>query len=43
MQTRCHLSILVHEQAKKYGDKRALIYREFGSRKWTSVSWKQFS
>ncbi|MDO4158851.1 MAG: hypothetical protein Q4D41_00155, partial [Prevotellaceae bacterium] len=33
MQTRCHLSVLIHEQAKKYGDKRALIYREFGSSK----------
>jgi len=43
MQTRCHLSVLIHEQAKKYGAKRALIYRRFGSREWESVSWKQFS
>lgn len=43
MQTRCHLSVLIHEQAKKYGDKRALIYREFGSSKWTSISWNMFS
>lgn len=43
MQTRCHLSVLVHEQAKKYGAKRALIYREWGSHEWVSISWEQFS
>lgn len=43
MQTRCHLSVLIHEQAKKYGDRIALNYREFGSRKWSSVSWNEFS
>lgn len=43
MQTRCHLSVLIHEQAKKYGNKRVLIYRDFGGKKWKSVSWKEFS
>lgn len=43
MQTRCHLSVLVHEQARKYGNKRVFIYRDFGSRTWQSVSWKEFS
>ena len=43
MQTRCHLSILIHEQAKKYGEKVALNYRDFGSLKWKTVSWNQFS
>jgi len=43
MQTRCHLSILIHEQAKKYGEKPALTFRNFGSVKWRSVSWNQFS
>lgn len=43
MQTKCHLSVLVHEQAKKYGTKTALNYRKFGSRKWETVSWEQFS
>lgn len=43
MQTNCHLSVLVHEQAKKYGSKEALTYRDFGSLKWKSVSWSDFS
>ncbi len=43
MQTRCHLSVLIHEQAKKYGDKPALTFRNFGSLKWKTVSWNQFS
>ncbi len=43
MQTRCHLSVLIHEQSKKYGDKPALTFRSFGSLKWKTVSWKQFS
>ncbi len=43
MQTRCHLSVLIHEQAKKYGDREALIYKDFGGSKWKSVSWKIFS
>ena len=30
MQTRCHYSVLIHKQAEKYGDRAALIYREFG-------------
>jgi long-chain acyl-CoA synthetase len=43
MQTRCHLSVLIHEQAKKYGNKEALMFRSFGSLKWKTVSWNQFS
>ena len=43
MQTNCHLSVLIHEQAKKYGSKPALTYRDFGSLKWKSVSWEHFS
>lgn len=43
MQTRCHLSVLVHEQAKKYGDREVLIYKDFGGSKWKSISWNQFS
>ena len=43
MQTRCHLSVLIHEQAKKYGTRDALTFRSFGSLKWKTVSWKQFS
>lgn len=43
MQTRCHLSVLIHQQAKKYGDKTALIFKSFGGSSWKSVSWNQFS
>ena len=43
MQTRCHLSLLVHEQAKKYGERTMFIYRDFGSTKWVSMSWQTFS
>lgn len=43
MQTKCHLSVIIHEQAKKYGAKPALTFRSFGSLKWKTVSWNQFS
>lgn len=43
MQTRCHLSVLIHEQAKKYGARGVLTFRSFGSKSWKTVSWKQFS
>lgn len=43
MQTRCHLSILPHEQAKKYGDKVMMNYRDFGSVKWKQLTWNAFS
>lgn len=43
MQTRCHLSVLIHEQAKKYGSRPALTFRNFGSTAWKTVSWNQFS
>ena len=43
MQTRCHLSILIREQAKKYGERIAIYYREFGSKEWKTVSWNEFS
>ena len=43
MQTNCHMSVLVHEQAKKYGDREMLIYQDFGGSEWKSLSWKQVS
>ncbi len=43
MQVRSHLSILVHDLAKKYGAKQALTFKNFGSTTWKSVSWNQFS
>ena len=43
MQNNCHLSKLILEQAKKYGDRAALSYRDYGQNKWLPVSWKQFA
>ena len=43
MQTNCHMSVLVHEQAKKYGDREMLIYQDFGGKEWKSLSWNQVS
>ncbi|GJG29385.1 long-chain-fatty-acid--CoA ligase [Hallella multisaccharivorax DSM 17128] len=35
--------MLIHSQAKKYGNRTALVRQGFGSSKWTEVSWNQFS
>ena len=43
MQTNSHLSRLIHDQAKKYGDREELIYKDFGGSEWKSMSWNQFS
>ena len=43
MKVNCHLSVLVHEQAKQYGDREEIIYKEFGGSEWKSISWNQLS
>ena len=43
MQTNSHLSRLILDQAKKYGDREVLIYKDFGGKEWKSMSWNQFS
>ena len=43
MKMNCHLSVLVHEQAKQYGDREEIIYKEFGGSEWNSLSWNQLS
>lgn len=43
MQINSHLSRLVHDVAAHYGDREALIYKNFGGTKWESYSWNQFS
>ena len=43
MQNNCHLSVLVHKQAETYGEKTVLNYRDFGSLKWKTASWNEFS
>ena len=43
MQTNYHMSVLVHEQAKKYGDREMLIYQDFGGKEWKSLTFNQVS
>ncbi|MDE7085241.1 MAG: long-chain fatty acid--CoA ligase [Prevotella sp.] len=43
MQTNCHMSVLVHEQAKKYGDREMLLYQDFVGKEWKSLSWNHES
>lgn len=43
MQVRSHMSVLVHDLAKKYGEHEALIYQDFGGKEWKSLSWNKFS
>lgn len=43
MQTLCHLSQLPFEQAKKYGNRTAFVYQNFGSSNWMEMSWNGFA
>ena len=43
MQNNSHLAVLIHEQAKQYGDREVLIYKDFGGTEWKSCSWNEFS
>ncbi len=43
MQTNSHLSVLIHDQAKIYGNREVLIYKDFGGSKWKSANWNTFS
>lgn len=38
-----HLSVLVHRQAAKYGERVALRYRDYDKNQWIPVSWNEFS
>lgn len=38
-----HLSVLIHRQAEKYGDKVALKYRDYATSQWLPVTWNEFS
>ena len=38
-----HLSVLIHRQAEKYGDKVALKYRDYSKEQWVPITWRQFS
>ena len=39
MQTNSHLSVLIHDQARKYGNRSVLTFRPFGSLQWKTVTW----
>ena len=43
MQINSHLSRLVHDVAAHFGDREALIYKDFGAKQWKSYSWNEFS
>ena len=43
MQINSHLSRLVHDVAAHFGNREALIYKDFGGKQWKSYSWKEFS
>ena len=43
MQINSHMSVLVHDLAKKYGDREMLIYQDFGGSEWKSLSWNEVS
>lgn len=43
MQTRCHLSVIAHKLAAKYGERAAFTYKDFGSSVWKNISYNRFS
>ena len=43
MQNNSHLATLIQSQAKEYGDREVLIYKDFGGQEWKSLSWNQFA
>ena len=38
-----HLSVLVHTQAEKYGEKVALRHRDYETSQWIPITWNQLS
>lgn len=38
-----HLSVLVHHQAEKYGDRIALKFRDYETSQWIPITWNQYS
>ena len=43
MQINSHMSVLIHDLAKHYGDREMLIYQDYGGREWKSLSFNQVS
>ena len=38
-----HLAVLIRQQAKKYGKRTALKYRDYSKGRWIPISWDKFS
>lgn len=43
MQNRSSLSCLIQSQAARYGERTALMYRDYDRGEWLSVSWREFA
>ena len=43
MLNNCHFSRLVYEQARTYGNRTALMYRDYEVNEWKNISWKSFA
>ena len=43
MQINSHMSVLIHDLAKHYGDREMLVYQDFGGKEWKTLSWNQVS
>ena len=43
MQINSHLSRLIADVAAHWGDREALIYKDFGGKQWKSYSWNEFA
>lgn len=37
------MSVLAHNQAKKYGSRKAMSFCNFGEKNWSSITWNDFS
>lgn len=38
-----HLSVMVYDLEKKYGDREVLIYKDYGGKEWKSMNYHQFA
>ena len=43
MLNNCHYSRLVYEQARTYGERTALKYRDYEANEWKDISWNHFA
>ena len=43
MPINCHMSRLIYESAKVYGNRTALLYKDYEQKRWLPISWANFS